>query len=108
VRQDHRELVTTHSESAVATAHDRGCDLADGAEKSVAGIVAIPVVDSLQSIDIEEQERERGPRPLGILELTSELVLEGTMVAEAGQAVEEGRPPRLAVQLLHLGPLQVE
>ena len=85
-----------------------GRDLADGGQQAVAGVVAVAVVDRLEPVDVEEQQGERGSLPLGFLELERELVLEGAMVAEAGEAVDQGRPPGLAVELLDLRPLQVE
>ena len=108
IRQEDRELVPTDPEGSIIPAHDRRRDLTHGDEQTVPRRVPMTVVDGLQPVDVEQHEGEWRALPAGLLELARQLVLEGAMVAEAGQAVEQGGPPGLAVELMHLGPFDVE
>ena len=108
VRKDDRELIATHPERAIATTHDRCRDLADGGQEAVARIVAVAVVDGLESIDVEQQQGDRDPVAVGVVQLSRQLVLEGAVVSEPRQAVEQCRPPGLAVHLLHFGSFEIE
>ena len=99
VRQQDRELVASDAEGAVAPPENRGGDPPDGLEQSVAPDVALRVVDSLEVVDVDEQQRQRRPHPLGEVELARELILERPVVAEAREAVDQRFVARLAVKL---------
>ena len=75
---------------------ERGHGPADRRQQLVAAGVAALVVDALEVVDVDQQERQRRAAPDGALELAGELLLERSVVAEAGQAVEQrilARPP---------------
>ena len=93
IREDDGELVAADPVRAIAAAHDRGRDLADRRQESIAGIVALAVIDRLEAVDVEDQEGERGSLPLRFLELEGQLVLECAVIAQAGQAIDERRAP---------------
>jgi SAM-dependent methyltransferase len=108
IRQEDRELVPTDPEGSIIPAHDRRRDLTHGDEQPVPRRVPMTVVDGLQPVDVEQHESEWRALPAGLLQLARQLVLEGAMVAEAGQAIEQRGPSGLTVELMHLGPFDVE
>ena len=66
------------------------------------------VVDGLEVVDVDQQQAERSALPGRDVELARELVLEGPMVAETGEPVEQGVEAGAVVELHHLGPLGVD
>ena len=98
-RKEDRELVATDPERAIVAAQRRLDDLADRDEEPVAAGMAAFVVDALEVVDIDEQQRERRFRASGVLQLTGELLLEASVIAESSQAVEQRILPSAAIQL---------
>ena len=98
-RQDDRELVAPDPERAVIAPKRGGHGPADRLQELVAAGVASLVVDALEVVDVDQQERQRRATPDGHVELAGELFLERSMVSEAGQAVEQRILARLPVQL---------
>jgi len=103
VQQPEQELL-----SALAPENIRGphvlTDHGDGVfESFVAHVVAVVVVDTLEMIDVEKQQREIFAVPLAALEQVGQLVDEGGAVCDAGQRVLGRHLPQLglgAVQFL--------
>ena len=69
----------------------------------VAGEVAVGVVDLLEVVDVEHDQRQRPPVALRARDLALEQLVEEPLVVDAGQAVED----RQAVDLLVVGALDV-
>ena len=106
--QQDRELVAADAERAVAPPeHGRGHP-AHGLEQPVAVGVAVRVVDDLEVVDVDQQQRQRQVHPLGHLELAGQLVLERAVVAEPGQPVDQRVVARPAVQPLQLVAFALE
>ena len=77
--------------------------LAEGGERLVADGVAGAVVDLLELVQVDEHERERDLVAGCALDLAVELLLEGAVVAEAGQRVAQRVGDRLLVADLQVG-----
>ena len=89
VRQDHGELVAADPEGAVAAAEGAHRDAPDRGQQLVAHRVAVLVVDLLEVVHVDQQQGQRRLVAGGVLQLAAELLLEGAVVAEPGQAVEQ-------------------
>ena len=57
------------------------------------------VVDGLEIVDVDQQQRQPRAVPAGVVQLPGELLLECAVVAEARQRVEQGVAPSPAVEL---------
>ncbi len=68
--------------------------------------MAAAVVDGLEVVDVDQEQSERCRLAIDRLELARELVLERAMVAEPGQAVEQGVEAGAVVQLDQLVALR--
>ena len=102
VGQDDGELVTADAEAAVPVAQGVADAVGHADEEAVSGRVTLGVVDDLEVVEVEEQQRDRHLVTAVDLQLPVELLLEGAMVAEAGQAVVERILAGLAVEHLQL------
>ena len=74
---------------AIAATQVGGHDLGDRTEDLVPGAVAVRVVDRLEVVDVDDQQRERGALVARDRELQVELLLERSVVAETGEPVTE-------------------
>ena len=72
---------------------------AHGRERIVATGVAALVVDPLQVVEVEQQQGERVLAALGVRDQAGQLLLEGAMVAQPGQGIEQRGQPRPVVLL---------
>ena len=61
----------------------------------VAGRVPVPVVDLLEVVDVEQDEREREAFVLGLVQVVLEPLVEVAVVAEPGERVGERQAHRL-------------
>ena len=103
-RQQEGELVAADAERAIGGAAWSRDQPADGGSSWSPAAWPIGVVDPLQVVEVDDRERERAAvRGRRVGDLAGELLLEGAVVAEAGQRVDarvEARPvvggPRLA------------
>jgi len=80
--------------AAVAREHVLGADqlldvLGELHQHLVAGEVAVGVVDLLEVIDVEQDQRQRGPVPRGERELDADAILEVLLVEDLRQPVAE-------------------
>ena len=103
VRQDDRELVAADAEGTVAVAQRVADAVGHAHEQAVAGRMALAVVDDLEVVEVDEQQRDGHLVATVELELAVELLLERAVVAEAGEAVVQRVLARLAVEHLELG-----
>ncbi len=87
--EQQRELVAAGAIGAVAAAQVRTHDLGDRPQEVVAGRVALHVVDRLEVVDVDHDERQRLLVVACLPDTRVELLLEGAVVPETRQAVEE-------------------
>jgi hypothetical protein len=85
---DQRELVAADPVGAGAGAGltQRGTDRSDAL---VPGLVAVGIVRLLEPVQVEQRQRQLGAGLGGVVEVALQVLLEGAVVAEAGQAVGE-------------------
>ena len=95
------ELVAAEAREHVALAQRRLQPHGGLAQQRVARVMAVPVVDELEAIDVDEQHRARGRATLRQLEL--QLTGELPPVDEPGERVVLGRVRELQLGLLALG-----
>ena len=81
--EDQRELLAAVSTGEVDLAHAAEQELPDGAQDRVAGLVAMGVVDLLEVVEVEEDERERVADAVGATPLQHELLIERAPVCQA-------------------------
>ena len=74
--EDQRELLAAVAAGEVDLADAAEQDLADRAQDRVAGLVAMGVVDLLEVVEVEEDERERVADAVGAPPLEHELLVE--------------------------------
>ena len=103
VRQDDGELVTADAEGTVTVAECVPDAVGHTHEETVAGRVSLAVVDLLEVVEVDEQERDWHLVTTLELQLAVKLLLERAVVAESGEAVVQRVLSRLAVELLELG-----
>ena len=98
LRQDHAELVAAEAPDDVGLAQPRAQQRRDGAEQFVAGRVPVAVVDVLEVVDVDRQQRRRMAVALGVADDPLELVMEAAPVVEAGQRIVIGELAQLSVE----------
>ena len=94
VRQDHRELVAADAARVVAEAQRAAEALAEIAQRRVAGLVAVLVVDVLEVVEVEQHERERPAVPRAARDRHLEQAVEAAPVVQTGERVV----PRVVAQ----------
>ena len=104
IEKQRGELVSAETSDHVGAAKPSTERLGDGAEDIVAGTVAERVVDELEPVDVEHEERGT---PVGLarkpLELVRQLFVEAAAVEEAGERVVARQPFQLLVGVPALG-----
>ena len=83
VLEDQRELVAAQAEGAVRAAQGGAQHVADRLERHVALEVAVVVVERLEAVDVEDDEREALPVARGAVDLLGQAAGEGAAVAHA-------------------------
>ena len=86
LRQDHAELVAAEPADDVGVAQPRAQQRRHRAEQLVAGRVAVAVVDVVEVVDVERQQRGGVPVALGVADDPLELLAEAPAVVEARSA----------------------
>ena len=95
LRENDRELITAEASGRVAGS-DRLLDpLADLPEHLVAEVVAPPVVDRLEVVEVDVEQTGRLALLVPELDRVAEALVEEGPVGEAGQRVVEGLLPQL-------------
>ena len=96
-RQDERELVPAEAGDRVALARAGEEPPADLEQEGVAGVVAERVVDVLEAVEVEQEERGLLPVPPAFRQRLQETVVEERPVRQVGQGVVVGEvaDPRL-------------
>ena len=82
--------VTAHARDRVAGSHDRFEPASDRLQDGVAGAVAAEVVDLLEAVEVDEDERERAAGAPCACERLLDAVLEERAVRQARQGVAQG------------------
>ena len=85
--EDHGELVAADAVDAVAGAHGRAHGVRDELDVLVAGLVAEGVVDDLEVVQVEQDQRERRGSAPQTGDGASQVLLEGSVVAQSGQRI---------------------
>ena len=95
IRHQHGKLIAAEPGNHFVASH-QGTNLArDPDQHGIAGAVAEGVVDVLEFVQIEKQQRPLRLAPLGLGEHASKLHLEAVAVVEAGQRVALGQINKL-------------
>ena len=89
--EDDPELVSAEAADQIALPQARGEDLADRDEKPVPGQVAVPVVDGLEAVEVDGDQRPRAPVATTGGEEGLELLVEAPAVGEARELVPDWR-----------------
>ncbi len=88
--EDDAELVAAEATGNVGGANGRPQRVRERAQRLVAGHVAADVVDPLQPVEVDDQERQVLPRAQASRDGRLELLLEQPAVVEAGELVARG------------------
>ena len=88
VRHHHHELLTAVARGEVGATHVADQRSRERREREVAGVMPVGVVEQLEVVDVEHQDRERGSEPFGERDLLSERVDEEAMVVQTGEIVD--------------------
>ena len=88
--EDDRELIAPDLRHGVGFADDGDQPRGDPAQGGVAGAMPEPVVDRLEVVEVEVQNRERARLPLGPDGGVGQAILERIAVRKAGQLIEVG------------------
>jgi hypothetical protein len=89
VRQEDGELVAADAEGAVGPTQGNSHELAEAAQDAIAGGMPAAVVDRLEVIEVDEQQRERNSVAQCRGDLAVELLVEGAVVAKARERVPQ-------------------
>jgi hypothetical protein len=96
LREHDSELVTADTTRDVGRAHDAVDSLRCFCEHRVAGQVSDPVVDLLEVVEVEHDQRELALVAVRARDLASECLVEEAAVVEAGEGVQVCQPARFA------------
>ncbi len=88
--QQYCELIPTQPGRHVAAAHQTAQSLAQRAQQQISGIMAVTVVDRLEVIQIDQQQRDRLTAPRGLGHGRFDPLDEVAPVGQLGQRVVEG------------------
>ena len=87
---EHRELVAAEAGDHVLRAQHGAQARADRAQQLVAGVVAERVVEHLQVVDVEEEQREAAALRVGARDRVAEALEQQGAVGQAGERVVQG------------------
>src|SRR5207237_1344981 len=106
LRHDHGELVAADATGDVGRAYDVPDALRGVGEHGVAGQMPDPVVDRLEVVEVEDDQRELSVVAVRTGDLATECLVEVAPVVESGQGVEISELARLAepLRVLDRGP----
>ena len=95
LREQHAELVAAHAHRGVDAASGLAERRGDPHQRAVARAGAVGVVDAFESLDVQQQERERMPVALLHPEQVVEVLLHEAAVVQPGEAVGGAEPLEL-------------
>src|SRR3546814_2233053 len=87
--QDQGELLAAVAAGDVLAAAVLGQQLAELRQQRVATSVAVDVVEGLEVVDVEHQQRQRQPAPLAAREFARRRFLQVAAVEQAGQRIAD-------------------
>ena len=90
----HGELIAAEARDHVDLAHTGGQALCHCAQNLIAGVVAEAVIDVLEAVEVEEQDRQHLAAALGALQCLVELLAEQAAVRQFGEFVVVGKEAR--------------
>ncbi len=88
--RQHHELVAADARDGVRLAHDRLEAAGDRPQDGVARLVSADVVDALEPVEVDDEQRERFPRASRARERLRDAVVQQVAVREPGERVAEG------------------
>jgi hypothetical protein len=88
--QQHRELVAAQPRDQVRRARDAEQCLRGGPQRRLAGVVAVAIVELLEMVRVEQQDRHRVPVATRSPDLEATGVEEVSPVRQPGQVVARG------------------
>ena len=103
MRQEHGELIATHAECTIRQPERAREKPAESTQHPIAAGVAAAIVDGLEFVQVDQEECERHVVAERGGDLALELLMEGSMVAEAGQRIPQGIGKGGLVALLEVG-----
>ena len=89
-RQDESEFLAAEAGDQVHFAHRLCQDSADAAQHFVAGLMAMHVVEFLEMVDVENDQRKYAMAPLPFGHPPAQFVIESATIGERGQRVGAG------------------
>ena len=102
VAQHDGELVAAEAGDDVGLAHALAQRAADGADDLVAGLVAARVVDVLEAVEVEQEQRAAAAVAGGVADELGQLLVEAAAVEQVGQRVVVGQVLELGLEALAL------
>ena len=89
IGEEHRELVSSLPRYQLEAAHRALEHMGHQLNRVVAGVVAVPVVDRFQVIEVEREQRERLAVATRSLDLAGEALRKAAIVGKPGQRIGE-------------------
>lgn len=108
LRQQHRELLAAHAPDHVVRAHGGAEHLGDRPRHLVARAVTVRVVDPLEVVDVDQEQRQLTTATVGPRRLAFRLIEEMPAVGEFGQRIRRRENLQLAGRLQPLGEISGE
>ena len=102
-RQGQHELVPAKARGGVAGTEQAGDALGHLGQQQIPGVVAVDIVDDLEAVEIEKQQREAALAVLALLNALLQPVGKQQPVRQPGQAVMERQLEQLVVGLMQGG-----
>lgn len=108
VLQDHHELVAPQARGRVALADAQPEARGDLHQQLVSGLVAVGIVELLEVVEVDQQQRALVPATRTAAQGPLQAVEHQTPVGQPGQRIEEGELVDLVLLALALGDVLVE
>ena len=86
-RQHDRELIATQARHRVGVPEHPAHPRRDALQDAIAGMMPQRVVDRLEAVEVEDQQRERGARAVGDAQRLRETIVQQQAVRQIGQRV---------------------
>ena len=96
--ENNQELIPTVADNKIRVSHLLNEKLRHRLQDSVAGLMAVGIVDLLEAIDVDHQEADRMVVPLGPADLTLDNLVKVTAVVDVGQRIAHRLITQLALQ----------